>query len=114
MHAQRFRVTDRAESCLVSQVHHTHYAQTENWTNDGLDRGIVDLSARRMAGMSERREEARQEELERMVVTKPFGRPFTAQPSFPPDPPETQGALAGLRKKIAGVAPGPRRKLATS
>lgn len=114
MHAQFFRVTDRAESCLVSQVHHSHHAQPDSWTNDGLDRGIVDLYARRMAGMSVRREEARLDEFERKVVTQPFGRPFTAQPSFPPDPPETQGTLAGLRKRLAGAAPGPRRKLATS
>jgi hypothetical protein len=98
----------------VSQDYHTHHAQPERWSNDGLDRGIVDLYARRMAGMSERREEARQDELDRMVVTQPFGRPFTAQPSFPPDPPETHGAFGGLRKRLGGAAPGPRRKLATS
>jgi hypothetical protein len=98
----------------VSQVHHTHHAQPEIWTNEGLDRGIVDLYARRLAGISERREVARLDELERNVVTQPFGRPFTAQPSFPPDPPETLSGLAGLRKKLAGAAPGPRRKLATS
>jgi hypothetical protein len=98
----------------VSQDYHTHHPQPERWSNDGLDRGIVDLYARRMSGMSERRAEARQDELDRMVVTQPFGRAFTAQPSFPPDPPETQGALGGLRKKLGSAAPGPRRKLATS
>ena len=114
MHAQPFRVTDQAESCLVPQVHPTPSPESDNWTNEGLDRGIVDLYARRLAGISTRREEARLDELERNVVTQPFGRPFTAQPSFPPDPPETLSGLAGLRKKLAGATPGPRRKLATS
>ncbi len=98
----------------MSQVHSLRLQEPDHWSNDGLDRGIVDLYARRMAVVSARREETRQEELERVVVTQPFGRPFTAQPSFPPDPPEAQGALAGLRKKLAGAAPGPRRKLAAS
>jgi hypothetical protein len=113
MHAHPFRVTDQAE-CLVAQAHTTHTSQPDYWTNEGLDRGIVDLYARRLAGMSARREEARLDELERTVVTQPFGRPFTAQPSFPPDPPETLSGLAGLRKRLAGAAPVPRRKLATS
>ncbi|HET9659947.1 MAG TPA: hypothetical protein VFP05_06420 [Thermomicrobiales bacterium] len=98
----------------MSQVHHTHQQAPERWNNDGLDRGVVDLYARRMAVVAVLREEIRQEELERIVVTQPFGRPFTAQPSFPPDPPETQSGFAGLRKKLSGAAPGPRRKLATS
>jgi len=114
MHAQPFRVTDQAESCLVPQVHPTLTPQSASWTNEGLERGIVDLYARRLAGMSARREAARLDELERTVVTQPFGRPFTAQPSFPPDPPETLSGLAGLRKKLAAATPGPRRKLATS
>ena len=53
------------------------------------------------------------EALERIVVTQPFGRPFTAQPSFPPDPPVRESGFAGLRRKLAGSATAPRRKLAT-
>jgi hypothetical protein len=83
------------------------------WSNDGLDRGVIDLYARRMAVVAEMRAEARKEELERIVVTQPFGRPFTAQPSSSPAPPGSQGGFAGLRRKLAGSAPAPRRKLAT-
>lgn len=97
----------------MAQVDPTQQQASERWTNDGLDRGVVDLYARRMAVVAAGREEARQEALERIVVTRPFGRPFTAQPSFPPDPPETQSGFAGLRRKLAGSAPAPRRKLAT-
>lgn len=114
MHAQIIRVIDRAESRLVSQGHPTHAPLLEYWTNEGLDRGIVDLYARRMAGLAQHREEARQEEIERAVVTQPFGRPFTAQPSAPSEQPDSPGSFAGLRKKLSESAPGPRRKLATS
>lgn len=97
----------------MSPVHATQSQAPERWSNDGLDRGVVDLYARRMAVVAAVREEARQEALERIVVTQPFGRPFTAQPSFPPDPPVRESGFAGLRRKLAGSAPAPRRKLAT-
>jgi hypothetical protein len=115
MHAQLSRVTDLAESCLVSHDHSFPSNHPDRWSSDGLERGIVDLYARRMAAMSARREDARQEALDRIVVTQPFGRPFTAQPSFPPDPDELErGGLAVIRRKLAGAATAPRGKLATS
>jgi hypothetical protein len=114
MHAQSYRVIDQAESCLVSPVHPTQKQDVKTWSNEALERGIVDLYARRMGSVRVTQADARQEALDRIVITQPFGRAFTAQPSFPPDPPEAQGSLAGLRKKLAGAAPGPRRKLATS
>ncbi len=84
------------------------------WSSDVLERGIVDLYARRISTVSVQHAEARQDALDRIVVTKPFGRPFTAQPSYPPDPvDELPGGLAGLRRKLASAAT-PARKLATS
>ena len=116
MHVQSSRVTDLAESCLVSQVHPLSPDHSENWSSEGLERGIVDLYARRLTALATRTAEARQDALDRMVVTQPFGRPFTAQPSFPPDPKEAeQGGLAAIRRKLAGAAGAtPRGKLATS
>jgi hypothetical protein len=103
-----------AESCLVSAVQPTSTETIDSWSNDELNRGIIDLYARRRAAVVERETEAQQDALDRIVVTQPFGRAFTAQPSFPPDPSEDARGLAGLRKKLAEAAPGPRRKLATS
>ena len=114
MHAQVPRVSDQAESCLVSPEYPTQQQDPKTWSNDALDRGIVDLYARRMSAVHVTQADARQDALDRIVITQPFGRAFTAQPSFPPDPTEVQGTLAGLRKKLADAAPGPRRKLATS
>jgi hypothetical protein len=78
MHAKPSRVTDLAESCLVSQDHLFKTDVIDGWSSDGLERGIVDLYARRVTAVTTRREAARQEALDRMVVTQPFGRPFTA------------------------------------
>jgi hypothetical protein len=116
MHAQPPRVTNLAESCLVSQDHLLEANVIDNWSSDGLERGIVDLYARRAAAVAAQRDEARQEALDRMVVTQPFGRPFTAQPSFPPDPEAVEpGGLAAIRRRLAGAAgTAPRGKLATS
>lgn len=100
----------------MSQVHTSQLQQTDSWSNDGLDRGIVDLYARRIAMVAAHNEQTRQDALDRIVVTRPFGRAFTAQPSFPPDPPELESrGLAGLRRKLAGSSSStPRGKLATS
>lgn len=88
-----------------------------SWSNDALERGIVDLYAGRMGAISELQAAERQDALDRLVVTQPFGRAFTAQPSYPPDPTETEasqpGGIAGLRRRIAGAST-PSRKLATS
>jgi hypothetical protein len=78
---------------------------------------MVDLYARRMGAVSAQHAAERNDALDRIVVTKPFGRAFTAQPSYPPDPTETEtahrGGLAGLRRRLAGATT-PSRKLATS
>jgi hypothetical protein len=67
-----------------------------------------------MAMVADQRAVERQEELDQIVVTEPFGRAFTAQPSYPPDPSETLGGLAGMRKRLASATTNPKRKLATS
>jgi hypothetical protein len=114
MHARSVRVTDQAEECLVSQDYATRNRTNTSWPTDALERGIVDLYAQRMGTVSKQRAEARQDELDRIVVTQPFGRPFTAQPSYPPDPvDELPGGFAGLRRKLT-AATTPARKLATS
>jgi hypothetical protein len=114
MHARMVRVTDQAEACLVSQEYATQNRSTPQWSSDALERGIVDLYAHRIRAVSAQHAETRQDALDRIVVTQPFGRPFTAQPSFPPDPIEQlPGGLAGLRRKLAAAAT-PARKLATS
>ena len=85
--------------------------------NEASDRGIVDLYARRIYAVGEARAVERQEALDRIVVTQPFGRAFTAQPSYPPDPSEGEpvlpGGIAGLRRRLSGAST-PSRKLATS
>lgn len=90
---------------------------TRPWSNDAFERGITDLYARRIGAISELQAAEQQEALDRMVTTQPFGRAFTAQPSYPPDPKETEeshpGGIAGLRRRIAGAST-PSRKLATS
>ncbi len=81
-----------------------------------MEHGVVDLYALRMRAVSTQVAAERQDALDRMVVTQPFGRAFTAQPSYPPDPSEDAsipGGLAGLRRRLSGVA-SPSRKLATS
>jgi hypothetical protein len=117
MDAQMPRVTDQAESCLVSQDHSIQINTTRPWSNDTLERGIVDLYARRMSAIGELKATERQEALDRIVTTQPFGRAFTAQPSYPPDPTEIgeakSGGIAGLRRRLAGAST-PSRKLATS
>lgn len=117
MHAQSSRVTDQAEPCLVSQDYATQIQATLPVANDAPERGIVDLYAWRLAAVREHQAAARQEALDRTVVTKPFGRAFTAQPSYPPDPSETEmslpGGIAGLRRRLTGSS-APARKLATS
>ncbi len=111
------RVTDQAEPCLVSQDHSTPFRTSRAWSNDTLDRGIVDLYARRIGAIGEQQAADRQEALDRIVVTQPFGRAFTAQPSYPPDLADTEeaqsGGIAGLRRRLAGAST-PSRKLATS
>lgn len=116
MHAQPSRVTDVAESCLVSHNHPLPSNHPDAWSSEALERGIVDLYARRAAALAAQHNDARREALERIVVTQPFGRPFTAQPSFPPDPDELeQGGLAAIRRRLVGAAgAAPRGKLATS
>ena len=117
MHARVSRVTDQAEPCLMSQDVADQNRPVQNWANLSIERGIVDLYARRVALAAEHRTADQQDALDRLVVTKPFGRPFTAQPSFPPDPAEDAGAqasgLAGLRRRLAGGT-SPTRKFATS
>lgn len=117
MHAQKSRVTNQAEPCLVSQDDATRNRTLRSGPNDPLDHGIVDLYARRKGAVSAQRAQDRQVAAERIVVTQPFGRAFTAQPSYPPDPAEREaplpGGLAGLRRKLAGSTT-PSRKLATS
>lgn len=98
----------------MSPVYLTQKQDPKTWSNDALERGIVDLYARRMGTVRVTQADARQDALDRIVTTQPFGRAFTAQPSFPPDPQDEQGSLTGLRRKLAGAVPGPRRKLATS
>lgn len=92
----------------------THSETPPRWSNEQLGGGIVDLYANRMAAVATSAETTRQETLDRIVVTQPFGRAFTAQPSFPPDLPEASRGLAGLRKKLAVATPERPRKLATS
>ena len=117
MHAKMPRVTDQAEPCLVSQDRATQNPTTRPASTDRFDGGIVDLYARRMSAVCTQQTAERQGALDRIVVTQPFGRAFTAQPSYPPDPSETEkalpGGLAGLRRKLAGSTV-PSRKLATS
>src|SRR5215204_842312 len=116
MQAQAPRVTDQAESCLVSQAERSRN-QTSSWSNDGLEAGIVDLYARRQSAVRAHSAVEQKEAIERIVVTQPFGRAFTAQPSYPPDPVNADevpvGGIAGIRRKLAGVTI-PARKLATS
>ena len=114
MHAQTSRVTDQAEPCLVSQDNATQNRTLPPWSNDALERGMVDLYARRMGTVSVQQAAERKDTLDKIVVTQPFGRAFTAQPSYPPDPDTAlPGGLAGLRRKLAGATT-PSRKLATS
>ncbi len=98
----------------MSPVHPTSIERPVSDSSDDLDRGIVDLYTRRMAMVADRRAVQRQEELDQIVVTEPFGRAFTAQPSYPPDPSEALGGLASMRKRLTGASANPRRKLATS
>ncbi|TXG83608.1 MAG: hypothetical protein E6R14_05800 [Thermomicrobiales bacterium] len=90
---------------------------SHDWSNATMERGIVDLYARRVSMMAESSMTAEQDALDRVVVTRPFGRPFAAQPSFPPDLDEADvvhaGALAGLRRRLSSGNT-PTRKLATS
>jgi hypothetical protein len=101
----------------VSQEAVTQNPKANSPSNSAPERGIVDLYARRMRAVGDVTAAQRQEALDRMVVTQPFGRAFTAQPSYPPDlsgsDPALPGGLAGLRRKLAGAAT-PVRKLATS
>jgi hypothetical protein len=117
MHAQMPRVTDQAEPCLVSQEAVTQNRTANSQSKSTPEHGIVDLYARRMGAVGEVQAAERQEALERIVVTQPFGRAFTAQPSYPPDlsesDPALPGGLAGLRRRLAAAAT-PSRKLATS
>ncbi len=92
----------------------THANSPSLWSNEQLSGGIVDLYANRMAAVATKVETVRQEALDRVVVTQPFGRAFTAQPSFPPDPSEAASGLTGIRRKLAGTTPERARKLATS
>lgn len=81
-----------------------------------MEHGVVDLYALRMRAVSTQAATERQDALDRIVVTQPFGRAFTAQPSYPPDPSEdvsVPSGLAGLRRRLSDVAI-PSRKLATS
>jgi hypothetical protein len=117
MHAHKYRVTDLAEPCLVSQDYASQNSARDRWSNEGFEHGIVDLYARRKTALETVKATERQDALDRIVVTQPFGRAFTAQPSYPPDPSADEatvaGGLAGLRRKLAG-ATAPARKLATS
>lgn len=117
MHAHNHRVTDQAELCLVSQDEIFPNLLHRPSLGDMPEHGIVDLYARRMGALREAQVAEHQVELDHMVVTKPFGRPFTAQPSFPPDPAagdaEIASGLARLRHRLAAAAT-PNRKLATS
>ncbi|MCO5223265.1 MAG: hypothetical protein M9947_17075 [Thermomicrobiales bacterium] len=102
----------------------SHHSSTQDdarsrWSDDQLPGGIVDLYARRMAMVRTQRTAERQRELDDIVITQPFGRAFTAQPSYPPDPAQLEsepgGPLAGIRRRLAGSSGVPaRRKLATS
>ena len=82
-----------------------------------MGNGLIDLYAQRMQAVSANASAERQAQLDRIVVTQPFGRAFTAQPSYPPDPSQhdatQRGGLAGLRRRLSGSAT-PSRKLATS
>lgn len=81
----------------------------ETWS---ADRGILDLYTRRMAAVAEAEQLERVRTIDQHVITKPFGRPFTAQPSYPPDPAaDPASAMAALRRRLV---PSPSRKLATS
>ena len=117
MHAQLSRVTDQAEPCLVSQEIATQNRRMSQRSNDVPEHGIVDLYARRIGAVSEVRAAARQDALDRIIVTQPFGRAFTAQPSYPPDLSASDsalpGGLAGLRRRLTSASL-PSRKLATS
>ncbi len=84
------------------------------WSNDDLDHGIVDLYAQRMEMVARQREHVRQEALDRMVVTQPFGRPFTAQSPVPEGSSEPDAHPAGLRRRLGEAVSTPRRRLATS
>jgi hypothetical protein len=101
----------------VSQEAVTQNPKANSLSKSAPEHGIVDLYARRMRAVGDVTAAQRQEALDRMVVTQPFGRAFTAQPSYPPDlsesDPALPGGLAGLRRKLAGAAT-PVRKLATS
>lgn len=97
---------------------HTFRNRTESdWSSADLEHGVIDLYARRVQLVKDHEAAIQQRELERRVVTKPFGRPFTAQPSYPPDELEQErekiGGLAGLRRRLTSAA-APARKLATS
>lgn len=113
MHVQSVRNLEQAESNLMSQ-HHSGLRNLEPWSNDSFEHGIIDLYARRMEVVAYQRETARQESLDRLIITQPFGRPFTAQPSPPAEPEPAPRGLAELRKRFAGAHRGPRRRLATS
>lgn len=101
----------------MSQDYPISTKTTRSWSNDALERGIVDLYARRIDDINGIQAAEQQDALDRTVITQPFGRAFTAQPSYPPDPRETDesqpGGIAGLRRRIAGAST-PSRKLATS
>lgn len=102
----------------MSQEPDSQYKSTSPRRPDAaLERGIVDLYARRMSAVGMMEAMRRDDEMARSIVTQPFGRAFTAQPSFPPDPnlnaESAPGGLAGLRRRLTGSTP-PTRKLATS
>ena len=86
----------------------------EPWSSDGFGHGIIDLYARRMEMVAYQREVTRAESLDRQVITQPFGRPFTARPSSPPEAEHAPGGWSELRRKLTIPGRGPRRRLATS
>lgn len=84
------------------------------WSNASFEHGIVDLYARRMELAAELREHARQDAIDGIVITQPFGRLFTPQPTPPPEPEPPRDGLSEWRKRFAGAGRGHRRRLATS
>lgn len=102
------------ESMRMSRVHPTDLLQPGIWSNEMLDHGIVDLYTRRMELGATRRERALQDAHEQMVITQPFGRPFTEQPPQLPESVSAPGGLAEWRQKLASATHKPRRRWATS
>jgi len=114
MNVQFIRNVARAESNLMAPVPSVDLLHPDLWSNDDLDHGIVDLYAQRMEMVARQREHVRQEALDRMVVTQPFGRPFTAQSPVPEGSSEPDAHPAGLRRRLGEAVSTPRRRLATS